>query len=185
MKKKMIVLLAAALMTLGASNAFAYFGNDQLIEVLFDTSQSKEVAIDLGTLSTTNGGTTYSLALGSPSLLSVTSAQAGFTLGTATQVSFYAIDETNGNGIVSHSATTAPVQLADISSTMVSAINNIGDIYTTQIATGATTAGNSFNSQMRGTVPLPSLVTLTKPWLQDPTSRNLARLLLQTWASGR
>jgi hypothetical protein len=48
MKKKMIVLLAAALLALGASNAMAYFGEQDLIRVVYNTSTGDETLTDLG-----------------------------------------------------------------------------------------------------------------------------------------
>ena len=49
MKKKMIALLAGALMTAAmAGNAMAYFENDHLIRVVYDKSINTEVATDLG-----------------------------------------------------------------------------------------------------------------------------------------
>ncbi|RNC69005.1 MAG: PEP-CTERM sorting domain-containing protein [Desulfuromonadales bacterium] len=53
MKKKMIALLAGALMTVAmAGNALAYFENDHLIRVVYDKTAMKEVATDLGSIST-------------------------------------------------------------------------------------------------------------------------------------
>lgn len=69
MKKKMIALLAGALMTLSASSAFAYFGTvtgDQfdLVRVVYDTTGSVEVVSDLGNVTTVAGNLapTFSLS---------------------------------------------------------------------------------------------------------------------------
>jgi len=51
MKKKMIALLAGALMVLGASNAMAYFGSNELIRIVENTSTGDEVVTDLGNVS--------------------------------------------------------------------------------------------------------------------------------------
>lgn len=50
MKKKMIALLAGALMTLGASNAMAYFADGDLIRVVYDSAGTFEQATDLGSI---------------------------------------------------------------------------------------------------------------------------------------
>ena len=52
MKKKMIALLAAALMTVSAGSAFADFSNTDLIRVVYNASLNIETATDLGSLST-------------------------------------------------------------------------------------------------------------------------------------
>ena len=48
MKKKMIVLLAGALLAIGASNAMASFEDYELIRVVYNTSTGNEMATDLG-----------------------------------------------------------------------------------------------------------------------------------------
>ncbi|MBJ6724291.1 PEP-CTERM sorting domain-containing protein [Geomesophilobacter sediminis] len=53
MKKKMVALLAGALLSLSAGNALAYFGNGELVLYAYNnTSSSPEVGIDLGSIST-------------------------------------------------------------------------------------------------------------------------------------
>jgi hypothetical protein len=52
MKKKMIALLAAAMMTLAAGNAFADFANTDLIRVVYNAAGNIETATDLGAIST-------------------------------------------------------------------------------------------------------------------------------------
>jgi hypothetical protein len=153
MKKKMIVLLAAALMTLCAGNAFAatYWGDGDLMEVFFDTSQGKEFSVDLGTLNTTNGGLSYTLTLNS-GVLNYTYTQMGFAAGSTTQVSFYGTDLSNVNGLVSNSPTTAPSQVGDIVSTIATGAGILQSYWggTHMTAQGPTSATDSFNNIMRG-----------------------------------
>lgn len=64
MSKKLATILAAAMLTLAAGNAFAAFTDGDLIRVVYETTAngSVEVATDLGALSTilaTAGSTTY------------------------------------------------------------------------------------------------------------------------------
>lgn len=122
MKKKMIVLLAAAMMTLAAGNAFANYGNLDLVEVFYNTATSNETAIDLGTL-TANAQGGYNLAYNSAAPLSINSTTAGQTLGTSTQVAFYALDNANSTALVS-STNGAPTQI---------------DLYQSTIGTAAST----------------------------------------------
>ena len=64
MKKKMIALLAGALMTISASSAFAYFGDGELKFFSYgNLAASTEVGVDLGWISsllTTGADTTIS-----------------------------------------------------------------------------------------------------------------------------
>jgi hypothetical protein len=64
MKKKMIVLLAAALLALGASNAMAYFEDYELIRVVYNASTGNEMATDLGNINTLLGNAASSGASG-------------------------------------------------------------------------------------------------------------------------
>jgi len=53
MQKKMIVLLAGAMLTMaGAGNAFAYFTGDDLIRVVYNATTGVETATDLGSITT-------------------------------------------------------------------------------------------------------------------------------------
>jgi hypothetical protein len=51
MKKKQVALLAAAMMTLAAGNAFADFANTDLIRVVYNAVTNTETATDLGAIS--------------------------------------------------------------------------------------------------------------------------------------
>jgi hypothetical protein len=159
MKKKMIVLLAAAMMTLAAGNAFAFYGNLDLVEVFYNTTTNQEAAIDLGSLTANTAGG-YNFAYASAAPLSVNSTTAGMTLGTSTQVAFYALDNANSTALVS-STNGAPTQNSDYQSTIYNAASQMqAQGYTTgqgagingRVATLATgTAGfpNGFIDQMR------------------------------------
>jgi hypothetical protein len=52
MKKKMIALLAGALMMISAGSAFAAFTGDDLIRVVYNTASSVEAVADLGSIAT-------------------------------------------------------------------------------------------------------------------------------------
>jgi hypothetical protein len=60
MKKKMIMLIAAAMMTVSASSAFAAFGDLELIRVITDKTAGStlEIATDLGNINTLGALTT-------------------------------------------------------------------------------------------------------------------------------
>ncbi len=55
MKKKMIALLAGVLLTLGASNAMAYFEDYELVRVVYNTSTNNETVTDLGNVNSLIG----------------------------------------------------------------------------------------------------------------------------------
>ena len=81
MKKKMIMLVAAAMMTLSASSAFAAFGDLELIRVVYDRAGA-EYATDLGNINTLLNSATPTTIAGS-----FTGAN-----GAATFVSYFALD---------------------------------------------------------------------------------------------
>ena len=87
MKKKMIMLIAAAMMTLSASSAFAAFADLELIRVVYErTTGSTETLTDLGNVSTVlaTGGTfagTGALTASTPANLAV---------------AYFALDSING-----------------------------------------------------------------------------------------
>jgi hypothetical protein len=64
MKKKMIVLLAAALLTLGASNAMAYFEDYHLVRVVYNVNTGNEMGTDLGEINTLLGNAASAGAAG-------------------------------------------------------------------------------------------------------------------------
>lgn len=81
MKKKMIALLAGALMTVAMSgSAFAYFGSNELIRVVYNASTGDEVATDLGSIS---------------SLLTAATNPGGVTVGGGTTDSFVTVGSAN------------------------------------------------------------------------------------------
>jgi hypothetical protein len=99
MKKKMIALLAGALMMLGASNAFAYIQSDlELYRVVFDatTGSTFQTISDLGSLATLNGKADGTLL---DSATSAFTSVAGY--GNATQanlqIAYFAYNAVNPN----------------------------------------------------------------------------------------
>ena len=87
MKKKIVMLIAAAMMTLSASSAFAAFGDLELIRVVYErTTGSTETLTDLGNVSSVlaTGGT----FAGTGALTATTSANLA--------VAYFALDSTNG-----------------------------------------------------------------------------------------
>jgi hypothetical protein len=81
MKKKMITLLAGALMTIAmAANASAYFEQGNLIRVVYDKSINMEVATDLGSISSILPAAGGSVTLGGGASSYLGSALAGSSL---------------------------------------------------------------------------------------------------------
>jgi hypothetical protein len=102
MKKKMIALLAAAMLTLAAASAFADFSANDLIRVVYNSAGNIETATDLGSLSTlltvtsptvVGGGTTaFTNAISGTALSGAYVAY--FAMNTA-ETGFYASGSTN------------------------------------------------------------------------------------------
>jgi len=129
MKKKMIALLAGALMTLSASSAFAAFSDLSLVRVVYQGSTALEVATDLGNINdlllTTNntvgGGTdAFTTKTGSASDLYV----AYFAINTTTPIA-------TTNLWVSTSDTSSPLVQARKYSNVDTVFGNILSYYTT------------------------------------------------------
>lgn len=97
MKKKLIALLAGALMTVAfAGNALAYFEDTTLTRVVFNSTVSNEQHIDLGSISTLTGvGYNATLATGAAGWDDLFSPVAG------TKVVYFGQDMTTGNFWVS------------------------------------------------------------------------------------
>jgi hypothetical protein len=94
-RKKLVALVAAALMTLTASSAFAAFADLELIRVYYDRAGA-EIATDLGNVKT---------------LLAAPSTTIGGSFGSLTTgyAVYFALDRTNNNLWVSGSTTAASV----------------------------------------------------------------------------
>ena len=135
MKKKMIALLAAAMLTLAAGSAFADFSNTDLIRVVYNTFTNTETATDLGSI-------TSLLAVSSPTV--VGSGATAFTsvagvsgANLATDQVAYFADTGGSNFYVSGSTGTVPVS----SPAQTSTVN--GWITTTNVLYASLSGGNS------------------------------------------
>jgi len=115
MKKKMIVLLAGALLTLGASNAMAYFEDYELIRVVYNASTGNEMATDLGNINTllgnaaSAGAAGYTVGGGSNAFTGGTNL--GSTADANLYVAYFALDYSAGSSTnvwVSGTAATSP-----------------------------------------------------------------------------
>ena len=147
MKKKMIMLVAAAMMTLSASSAFAAFGSMSLIRVVSDLTagSTTEVATDLGLVSTLAGLTNYTVA---DSFFGAGKATKGHDL----YVNYYAWQSgisTKGTLDIATNNTTAPAAAG--STTLKSFLNSMNANYAavSTANAGATTvvvANNAGNS---------------------------------------
>ena len=154
LKKKMIMLVAAALMTLSASSAFAAFGNLSLIRVVSDLTagSTTEVATDLGTISSLIGANNLTVGGG------ITDAFTNFTNSTHNlQVNYYAWQTaagTKGTLYIASNNATAPTAAG--SSSVKGVLNTINPFYAAlsaangnanTVVTSNTTPG-SFGQQM-------------------------------------
>jgi hypothetical protein len=86
-RKKLAVLVAAALMTLSASSAFAAFADMELIRVVLDNAGTVEIATDLGNVNTIIAGGTFG------SGVDAFTAQAGGTTA-GLNVTYFAVNNT-------------------------------------------------------------------------------------------
>jgi len=152
MKKKMIMLVAAAMMTLSASSAFAAFGNFDLIRVVSDKTvgSTLEIATDLGNINTLAGLSNATVGGG------IADAFTNFTQGhdvSKLTVTYYAVNRTsllNGNLYLSANVTTAPStpgvtqfqnKLASTSTTA-----SVNKYYQSISATATTVVANNTNA---------------------------------------
>jgi hypothetical protein len=126
MKKKMIMLVAAAMMTLSASSAFAAFADLELIRVVYDRAGA-EYATDLGNINTLLSASTPTTIAGS-----FTGAN-----GAATLVTYFALDRANNDLWAANSTTTAPLVIGG--TTGLTAISNgMNSVYSTYNVQGGT-----------------------------------------------
>jgi hypothetical protein len=133
MKKKMLTLLAGALMTLSmAGNALAYFEYDHLIRVVYDQTTMTEVATDLGAISSLMPAAGSSITLGDSYLVG--------NLATASfdnlKVAYFGINVTNKDLYLSSSADTQSLSGTTSWTAGSSAINSV---LTTYKAAGTST----------------------------------------------
>jgi hypothetical protein len=151
MKKKMIVLLAGALLTLGMASyaSAALFSEDDLIRVVYNATSGVETATDLGAISTITadangtvlgGGTGAFTTNGSPA-----SANAN------AYVAYFTLDTNNGYLWVSGSTTKslAPKGISSSFSSSASAMDAVLGVYQ---------AANTTNGNNNGTVQSATVV---------------------------
>ncbi len=146
MMKKIVTIMAAALLTLGAAaNAMAYFANGDLIQVAYVRGGTNEVATDLGSISNVLGGTTVTLTgSNAPSLSAL-----GATSWDQVYVAYFALNTANKNFFVSGDSNTAGTKnytsLASTFSNLYVGYQAAGGT-TSQTVTLAQTAVHSYNT---------------------------------------
>jgi len=145
LRKRIVMLIAAALMTLTASSAFAAFADLELLRVVYErTTGTTEQITDMGAVSTFLTGT-HTIA---GDALTANNANNLF-------VSYMAINKTTGELWVSNSAAVAPIAVgtAGFNSTK-TGFNSVYSYYNTLTAdangvkTGSQSAANSFKSKL-------------------------------------
>lgn len=153
MKKKMIALLAGALMMISASSALAAFtGTDELYMAAYNTTSNTEVVIDLGSLVKDAVTGSYSLTSSGVNSFNL-AANLGSASAATTQIAFFGQDLVGSNLFASASSTTAPTSAAAMYSTFNGRISFIQTQYGggTALGSGAASATNSYNSTMNPT----------------------------------
>jgi hypothetical protein len=157
MKKKIIALLAGALMVLSASSAFAaftYAAND-LYLVAYDTGTQEELVINLGTLTTNGSGTGYFGLNSSGGTLSFNESLLGSSATTATTnvaLFGYSIGANQNSVLASSDPGDSPQSAYGTQSSFISAVNSIVNTAhaatTTNTYVGSTTNGAGYNGKM-------------------------------------
>ena len=112
LKKKIVMLIAAALMTLSASSAFAAFADMELIRVVYDRA-GNEYATDLGNVNTLINSATPTTIAGN---------------GAAGLVAYFAIDKTTNQLWVSGS-TSAPSAINGTSGGLTTTKSGVTSVY--------------------------------------------------------
>lgn len=141
LKKKMIMLVAAAMMTLSASSAFAALADFELIRVVYERgSGSTETVTDLGNVNTiiANGGGTFA---GTGAFTATTPANLA--------VAYFAFDGTNGalwassnTGLTAGDTTTAT-----------SGFTGVASYYNSNTVTkGTTTTGQAYGIGLQSAI---------------------------------
>lgn len=125
MKRKMIALLAGAMMTVAmAGNALAYFEQDHLIRVVYDKSINTEVATDLGKVQDIIAAAKSGpITLGADSYLG--GALAGSSLSDL-NVAYYAVNVANKDLWLSSKAGTQSIATTQWNATSTAVSNTLG-----------------------------------------------------------
>ena len=147
MKKKMIMLIAAAMMTLSASSAFAAFADLELIRVVYDRA-GNEYATDLGNVNTLTTSAIPTTIAGN---------------GTAGLVAYFAIDKTTNQLWVSGS-TSAPSAINGTAGGLTTAKNGVISVYA-QYNQGIVGGSTSYTGLASATNSYKSKLSATQGWL--------------------
>ncbi|TWJ16692.1 VPLPA-CTERM sorting domain-containing protein [Geobacter argillaceus] len=151
MKKKMIALLAGALMTLAASNAMAAFGNAELVRVVYNHLGTVEVATDLGNIDAIIAG--GAVAADTFKLSSITGATSTADLYVSYFASNYTGSATTNKAYMNADAAPAMGSYTNFNTGVSNAVNNYYNYLSTTNAgattvTGQTSYANSFTTQL-------------------------------------
>ena len=145
LRKKIAATVAAALMTLSASSAFASFADLELIRVYYDRS-GNEYATDLGNVKALTAAGANTTIAGSFGSLSAGSSFAAY----------FALDRSTGELWASNSTTTTPlINGTSVGlTTLKSGTTNMYSLYNTQGGTtysGLASASNSYKNKISAT----------------------------------
>jgi hypothetical protein len=166
MKKKLVALLAAALMTVSfAGTALAAFGNGELIRVVYDTTTTgKEYATDLGSWTTLTGlATTGNQTVGGGTD-AITLANTGASSWGNLVVAYFLVDTTTGanqiavagdaNGLITgkYKYSGASANAQSVNTTYLNAAGA-----NTSVALAAKNTGNTFYNLMDGGAAQPNV----------------------------
>lgn len=146
MKKKMITLLAGAMMTIAmAGSAMAAFTDQSLVRVIYDTTSSTEIATNLGTISTLVG-TSNNTITANPFLLSDFGATASLA---NLRVGYFVVGTAGVSSYAANSLTTtymAPAKLTTFQSYGNSTISYYNSLGTADKIVASQTFTNSYFS---------------------------------------
>lgn len=152
MFNKLATIMAAAMMTLSASSAFAAFANYDLIRVISDSSSTREIATNLGNINTLSALTNATVGGGADAF---TNFIGGSSLSNLS-VTYFAVDRSsllNGTMFIASNSATTPAtpgvaQIHNKLATNGGAANTpVLAYYNTLTATGATVIADNLNSQ--------------------------------------
>lgn len=129
MKKKMIALLAGALMTLSASSAFAAFADLSLVRVVYQGSTNLEVATDLGNVNDLALTTNNVVGGGADAFTSITGSATDLYVAYFAKLTTVPLSPTNL--WLSTSDTSSPLVQARKYSTVDTTLGNVLDYYNT------------------------------------------------------
>jgi hypothetical protein len=186
MKKKMVAVIAGALMTMAASNAMAYFEDGHLIRVVMDSANQTEIATDLGAFSVKDlASAPYSLTLGNGANAFTNFASTDFS---KLSVAYYALNSANSDLWLNNKATTSTVasMLGTQYPTVKGAIDSTYILYAskgTQTAVVANTDSNGYKSKLnKGTTTIGRFANSFST-TNSPGEMNLAALATTGYVS--